>query len=239
MDTGGGLRSDADAKAPAKLENAFRAGAPHKAVIRIGTTEAGWIQNREEFDPKELTDKKTYKLTVIFTEPLLFNEPQVSSIRLPPKGNSTKCEFTFQVPEDVEKIEARISIVYKTRVLQTALLKADVVTDPADTGGQQHIETVPEAIVRAVFGLKHRRNFDGAFILNHDAGNAPGLTAIKDKYVSFFSLGELDTFVKKVDEFMTKVADYPAEYAGKLDTPATVTLLCDLAKHGRIAPGPG
>lgn len=225
----------ADAKAPAKLENALRASARHKVFIRIGTTEAGWIQNSDEFDPKELTDKKTYKLTVIFTEPLLFNEPQVSYIRLPPEGNSTKCEFTFQVPEDVEEIEARISIVYKNRVLQTALLKADVVADPADTGGQHHIEIVPEAIVRAdLSGLRHRRNFDGAFILNHDAGNAPGLTAIKDKYVSFSSLGGLDTFVEKVDEFMTKIADYPEEYAGKLDTPATVTLLCDLAKYGRI-----
>jgi hypothetical protein len=224
----------ADAKAPAKLKNALRAGAPHKAVILIGTTGAGSIQNREEFDPKELSDKKTYKLTVIFTELQLFNEPQVSSIKLPPRGNSTKCEFTFQVPEDVEKIEARISIVYKNRVLQTALLKADVVADPADTGGKHSIEIVPEAMVRGdLSGLKHRRNFDGAFILNHDTGNAPGLTAIKDKYVSFSSLGELDSFVKKVDEFMTKVADYPGEYAGKLDIPATVTLMCDLAKHGR------
>lgn len=228
----------ADAKAPAKLENALRAGAPHKAVIRIGTTEAGRIQNSEEFDPPELTDKKTYKLTVIFMEPQLFDEPRVSSIRLPPEGNSTECEFTFQAPEDVEKIEARISIVYKNRVLQTALLKADVVADPADTGGQHHIEIVPEAIVRAeLSGLKHRRNFDGAFILNHDTTNAPGLTAIKDKYVAFASLGDLDTFVKKVDEFLTQVADYPAEYAGKLNTPTTVTLLCDLAKYGQILYG--
>ena len=226
---------DLSADEPAKLENALRAAAPHKAVIRIGTAEAGWIQNREEFDPKELTDKRTYKLTVIFTEPLLFDEPQVSSIRLPPEGNSTTCEFTFEVPEDVEKIEARISIVYKNRVLQTALLKADIVADPCDTGGRHPIEIVPEAIVRAdLSGLKDRRNFDGAFILNHDTANAPGLTAIKDKYVSFFSLVEVDSFAKKVDEFMTKIADYPSEYAGKLDTPATVTLLCDLAKHGRI-----
>lgn len=226
---------NADAQAPAKLENALRAGAPHKAFILIGTTKPGRIQNREQFNPKELSDKKTYTLTVIFTEPQLFDEPQVSSIKLPPEGDSTTCEFTFHVPEEVEKIEARISIVYKNRVLQTALLKAEVVADPAETGGKHHIEIVPEAMVRAdLSGLKHRRNFDGAFILNHDSSNAPGLTAIIDKYVSFSSLGELDSFVKKVDEFMTKVADYPEEYAGKLDTPATVSLMCDLAKHGRI-----
>lgn len=226
---------DLSPDAPAKLENALRAGAPHKAFILIGKTTPGRIQNREEFNPKELSDKKTYTLTVIFTEPQLFDQPQVSSIKLPPEGDSTTCEFEFQVPEEIEKIEARISIVYKNRVLQTALLKADVVTDPAYTLGKHEIEIVPEAIVRAdLSGLKHRRNFDGAFILNHDTSNAPGLTAIKDKYVSFASLGELDSFVKKVDEFMTQVADYPADYAGKLDTPKTVTLLCDLAKYGQI-----
>lgn len=218
----------------AKLQNALRAGAQHKTVVRVGTREAGWIQNSEEFDPGELSDKKTYKLTVIFMEPQLFEEPRVSSIKLPPEGNSTECEFTFQVPEDVEKIEARISIVYKNRVLQTALLKADVVADPADTAGEHQIELVREAIRADLSGLKDRRNFDGTFILNHDTTGAPGVTAIKDKYVSFASLGQLDTFVKQVDEFMTRVADYPADYAGKLDTPATVTLLCDLAKHGQI-----
>lgn len=217
-----------------KLENAVRAGATHTAVVRIGRSEEGWLQNVEEFAPS-LPDKKTHTLIVIFTEPQLFNEPQVSSITLPPEGNSTPCEFTFWVPEDVEKIEARISIVYRNRVLQTALLMADVVAEPADTNGEHKIRIIPEAIVRADFsGLNERRNFEGAFILNHDATNAPGLTAIKDRYVSFSSLGELDAFVKQVDQFMTQVADYPAEYAGKLDTPATVSLLCDLAKHGRI-----
>lgn len=225
-------------KARAKVKNALRAGAPHQVVIGIGTNGDGWIQNSEEFNPPELSDKKTYKLTVIFMEPQLFDEPQVSSIKLPPEGNSTECEFKFQVPEVVEKIEARISIVYKNRVLQTALLKADVVADPDDTGDEHQIKVVPEAIVRAdLSGLKDRRNFDGAFILNHDTANAPGLTAIKDKYASFASLGELETFVRQVDEFMTRVADYPAQYAGKLDTPATVTLLCDLAKHGQILYG--
>ena len=226
---------DLSADKPAKVENAVRAGAAHTAFILIGPEKLGRIRNREEFNPKELSDKKTYTLTVIFTERQLFDQPQVASIKLPPEGDSTPCEFRFEVPGDVEKIEARISIVYKNRVLQTALLKADVVANPADTRGKHVIEITPEAVVKAdLSGLDHRRNFDGAFILNHDSSNAPGLTAIKDKYVSFSALGELDAFVKKVDEFMTKVADYPAEYAGKLDTPATVTLLCDLAKHGRI-----
>ena len=225
----------ADAEPPAKLRNALRAGAPHKIVIGIGIAEEGKIQNREEFNPKELSEKRTYKLTIIFMEPQLFTEPQVSSIRLPPEGNSTECEFTFHVPEDVEKIEARISIVYKNRVLQTALLKADVVAEPAVMGDEHQIEIVPEAIVRAdLSGLNDRRNFDGAFILNHSNGNEPGLTSIKDKYVSFSSLRGVNSFAEKVDEFLTKIADYPAEYAGKLDTPATVTLLSDLAKYGRI-----
>lgn len=230
------LRGDADPHtAPVKVDNAVRAGGAHKVFILIGKPKSGWIQNREEFNPRELSDKRTYKLTVIFSEPQLFDQPKVSSIKLPPKGDSTTCEFTLQVPKDVEKIEARISIVYKNRVLQTALLKADVVADPLNTNGEHVIEMVPEAIVRAdLSSLNNRRNFDGAFILNHDGTNTPGLTAIKDKYVAFSSLGQLDNLVKQVDEFMTRVADYPTEYTGKLNTPATVTLLCDLAKPGRI-----
>lgn len=218
-----------------ELTRALRVDAMHKALVRIGFPEEGWIQNTEEFKPEGLSDKETYHLMVVFTEPQLFPDPLVSFIDLPPGGNSSECEFLFRIPKNVEKIEARISIVYKNRVLQTALLKAQVVIDPLQTDDRARVEVVPEANVRADFsGLKQRRNFEGAFILNHDANHISGVTAIRDKYVAFSPLGDLDKFVAKVDEFLTKIADYPDEYTGGLKAAATVTLMSDLAMHGRM-----
>ncbi len=220
---------------PVRLRSALRANAPHELMVRIGTENQDWEQSDEKF-PAELLPpgKESYRLTVIITEPQLFDEPQISEVVLPPEGDSSECRFFFHVGENIKEIEARISILYKNRVLQTALLKAAVVFEPSETSDDFKITMTREAIVRADFsGLKERRYFDAAFILNEDSNHNHGVTAIKDQYVAFSTPEGLTEFNKQVDKFLTDISDDPNIYTGKLDNPATVKLLSNLAKHGR------
>ncbi len=221
---------------PVRLRRAVRASASHEAIVRIGEESEDWEKSDEIFKSDALPpNKESYKLTVVFTEPQLFDEPQVASIVLPPHGNSSECRFFFRVGENVNQIEARISILYKNRVLQTALLKASAASEPLEASEKNRIELTREAIVRADFsGLRDRRHFDAAFILNHDVKNIARVTAIKDEYVSFSAPGGLPGFVSQVDDFITEIADTPEDYGGTLDTPATLKLIANLAKRGRI-----
>jgi hypothetical protein len=66
-------------------------------------------------------------LNVVFSEPNHAPEPQVQTITLPPRsGPSTTCRFHFQTRGDVSEFEGRIIVLHENRVLQTALLKAEV-----------------------------------------------------------------------------------------------------------------
>lgn len=219
---------------PNRLRRVLRANAPHNIVVRIGLSSEDWEQNNERFREENLPpDRESYKLTVILTEPQLFSEAQMGTVTLPSQGNSSECQFFFHVGEKIEKIEARISILYKNRVLQTALLKAEVSTNPAEVSENFKIEITPEAIVRADFtGLKERRYFDAAFILNEDVNNNPRVTAISDQYVSFSTPEGLAEFNKQVDRFIQEVADSSKDFARKLDEPNIVKLLGNLAKYG-------
>lgn len=219
---------------PNRLRRALRANAPHEVAIRIGLNSEDWEQSSEKFREETLPpDKESYKLTVILTEPQLFTEAQMGTITLLSRGNSSECRFFFHVGEEIEKIEARISILYKNRVLQTALLKATVSTNPTKVSENFKIELNREAIVRADFnGLKERRYFDAAFILNEDINNEPRVTAIADHYVSFSTPEGMEEFNKQVDRFIQEVADSSQDLTRKLDTPKMVKLLGDLAKYG-------
>lgn len=158
---------------------------------------------------------------------------QVAYIVLPSEGNSTECRFFLNIRQEIQNFEARISILYLNRILQTCLIKAPVSTNPSGVSAENGIEVLKEVIVRSDFSeLKKRKHFDAAFVLNHTAQGKPGLTAIKDKYVSFSKPDTLDAFVNRIDTFLKTIADNPDDYAGSLENPATVRLLTNLAKYG-------
>lgn len=225
---------DAGRDGPERAVRTLRSGGRYETAIRIGMEEQGWLQNTAEFPDEVLPkDRSSVELTVVFTEPSLFTEPQVSTVVLPPDGNSSICKFPFYLREDIREIEARISILYRNRILQTAILDADVASRNSELDNDNPITLTPEVMVRAdLSGLKDRRDFDAAFILNEDLSGGPKLTAIKDSFVAFTTPVGLDDFNKQVDTFLTWIADDHENYSG-LDSPGTVELLWNLAKHGR------
>lgn len=217
-----------------RLTRALRANAPHEILVRIGPDSETWIQNDEEFKPEDITvERESHELTVVFTEPQLFNEPQVALITLPPRGASSLCSFPFHVGESIRKIEGRISIIYKNRVLQTALLRADVTAFPERESENRQISLSREVVIRADFeGLNGRRNFDAAFILNEDINNRSSFTAIRNEYVSFTDLEWLKGYTDEIDRRLRSITEFPDAFTNGLDSPATVDLMSVLAKTG-------
>ncbi|HEX7312613.1 MAG TPA: hypothetical protein VF297_01760 [Pyrinomonadaceae bacterium] len=219
------------------LERALRANAPHALAVRIGVSRDGWNAANLAFPDDRLpADEDEHELTVVFSEPtLLLSGPQTATITLPRDGDSSECKFYFHVPEGVAKVEGRIVVAHRNRVLQTALLHAPVLENPyGEARGNDQIEVLVEVVVRPGMGdLDTRRRFDVAFVLNHDSRNIPGITTLSDKYAKFDKPDDLDSFISFIDSSLTGIANNPKPYEGGLTAPANKELLRDLAEYGR------
>jgi hypothetical protein len=219
-----------------RVERALRINAPHVAVVRIGTESEGWIPADISFPDTELpANEDEHKLTVVFSEPRLLPEPQTATILLPRVGDSSECKFYFHTHEGITQVEARIIILHRNRVLQTALLRAPVIAEPSDAPDNSKVELLIEATIRpGMQDLDYRRRFDAALVLNHDAKRVPGIAAIADNHASFYSQPELDKEIRFFDGALSGIADDPEKYSGGLTAAATVELLRDFAQHGSL-----
>jgi len=221
-------------KDPQLLRRALRAHAPHAVGVRIGGRAADWVAADAPF-PDVPADRAVHELAVVFLEPHLMPEPQTATIVLPPAGHSSLCEFFLQTGDPGGRIEARITVLYENRVLQTALLRAPVVAAPAEATADCHIEVAIEAVIRpGMSGLSNRSRFDAALVLNHDAGKAAGVTKIADRRASFVAPEDLDKETKWFDDRLSEIADDPDRFKGGLEGEETVKMLRDFAIHGSL-----
>jgi hypothetical protein len=217
-----------------QLRRALRANAPHEVVVQIGKEQEGWISFSQALDESSFEQTAT-ELTVVFTEPRLVPDPQVAKILLPPgDGDSTQCKFYFHTGNEVKDIQARIIILHRNRVLQTALLRANIVSDPDEAPSDMQIQfAIPEAVVRpGMAGLEARQRFDGVILLNHDQERTPGVTKISDQAASFHSPQELGKIVEFFDKKLTEIADNKDDFEEGLKAVGTNNLLRDFAQWG-------
>jgi hypothetical protein len=201
---------------PEPLTSAFRAHAPHQIVVRVGPGDATWIAAPDAFPDEELPESdQPHRLQVVFTDLRLEREPQTGEIVLPRQGPSSEIRFALQAGNAGERIEERIIILHRNRVLQTALLRGDVVADPVAAESDAEIEIVTEVIARAhLDDLTGRSRFDAALVLNHDEKGQSRLTRIAgervdvafppvdlDEAVSLLR-GELDAFINIAEDIV-------------------------------------
>lgn len=217
------------------LRHALRANAPHAVVVRVGAENQEWVTADKDFHEPVWTNETEQELTVVFSESQLLSEPQTSTIILPHTGDSTECQFFFHVKEGITRIGARMIVLHRNRVLQTALLTAPVVADPAESAENDAITLTIEAVVRPGMGdLEGRQRFDAALVLNHDTERVPGVTKIVGQHASFNAPPDLDKEVRKFDKELTEIANYPDKFKGSLDLPATVEMLVYFARQGSL-----
>jgi hypothetical protein len=225
-----------DPTSPRRLFAGLRAAAAHAVDVFIGPREHGGLTADRPFPEAELPPSPSgHSLTVVFSEPVVAPDAQVGTLFLPPEGVSAPCRFFFRLPQGVDRIEARISVLYRNRILQTALLRAAAVADPDRRDAVSSLAVTVEAVVRpALSGLDARRPFDAALVLNHATDGSPQLTAMSGDRAELISFTPgMDAEVHWFSDKLSHIALDPEGY-DSLTADGTVRLLRTLAQHGHL-----
>ena len=218
-------------KEPRALKDFLHPSRSYRVVVFIGTPSKHSISANEAFNVESLPDKNEHELVVSFSEPQISEEPQVATITLPRIGNSSSCEFYMYVPAAVVAINARITILYRNRVLQTALLQAQVHEHPIN-GSDEKIEVVIESVIRpGMQELSSRSWFDGALILNHTTDGLAQITKAVGEDVTRVQIADLSSTIKWFDDQITEVAEKWKKFEA-LGSKKSRNLLYALAMNG-------
>ena len=204
--------------------------------VWVGPETTG-IHAEEAFPDEELPrDGRTHRLTVVFTELDGARRTTTGHVNLPPTGSGTRFRFFFRTGTG-GTFRARVIVVYKSRVLQTAVLTA-----PLDNARRSRrakpasrIRLVVEAAVRpGMAGLSGRRSFGAAIVHNHAADGTASGTVVHDRHAVPLDLGGIGPTVSQITADLSSAAMDPDAYGPTLDAEATVRLLFRLAHHGVI-----
>ncbi len=178
----------------------------------------------------------------------IFDErPQESAsteITIHSVGSSSDALF-FIRPRDAGSIKARILVVHANRVLQTAILNAEVhsrnssvesgAAGAADQEGAETgaiIQLVPEGTIRSELqDLEDRRVFDLAILTNDSLTGAPQGTLIADDKVFLQDFAEIKKIADRVGARLKEMVETPKDFRDA-DSEATAALLRNLANDG-------
>jgi hypothetical protein len=204
--------------------------------LMIGPLQAGW-QGLDEplLDAELFRDTESVSLTAWLTEPYQLPEPVSANMTLPRDGASTPCILRF-TPQRAGRFEGRVTVLHHGRVLQTAVLLADVLAaadSSAAPGGQgmPRLEKITQ--VRHNLGdVKERRYFDLAFVENHTAAGVPRTVALSRERAWIADATALIDHMGEISLSLTDVAESVSDYADGLDGESGRQLIIDLARSG-------
>ena len=238
-----------DPSEPDARRYAFRSGAVHEVVVRVGRPDDGWLAGPRDTpfpDERLPPDQDEHRLTVVFTvlafdgeRPEGAREPQVGHVVLPQDQNSSECRFTLFVPPGVAEVEARLAVLHQNRVLQTALVIGPASDGPDESVGSDEgrpgvLAVVPEVAVRASLDdLDFREPFDVSILANHTRTGLSGATVMNHDSARQVSIdGDMDRVLREIGERLTDIA-YDLKGFGKgLTSDSTADLLRTLARLG-------
>lgn len=215
---------------------ALRPNTSYAVDVRIGPPGGKWESADKEL-PMELLppSEKGHDLTVVFAEPNVSPEPQVDKLFLPPHGPTATCRFYFHTTDSLEPLAARITVLHRNRVIQTAILEARVTASrtPANAKITVRIEA---RVVPNINDLRERQTFDTALVLNHASNGQPYATGIAGEQAVMFTLDEdgLRKTIQLLNDELTNIADDPESFSKDIADKATTNLLTTLAIHGRM-----
>lgn len=178
-------RHDTEATEPPLLQQAFRAEAVHAVDVFIAPPTSNAIPASQRFPDEALSERdKEHQLLVVFTDLALRTEAQSGFIALPPTGPSSTYRFTLQTGPAGTPVRARLAVLHRQRVLQTAVLRGAVMTAPDETSADNRITLDVETMVHArIDDLDSRRPFDAALVINHTDESEDRLTFVTPERV--------------------------------------------------------
>lgn len=208
------------------LAGAFLPGEAHRIQVHFSPP-----------DPATDAPGEPVELAVVLTEPRLLEVPLAAAIRVEGPGVSTRCEFTLTTLPDTERVDARLIVLSKNRVLQTARLPTEVrpATEPP-VAKEPTDAAEPETVVRgSTESLERRRPFDAAFVVNHDDGGRARATGVTEAGARTIDLDEttIREAVQKIRRRLGEIVEQPEDF-GSLEAEGTRELLVFLAHHGRV-----
>lgn len=226
------LRRRSDGKLD-RIRDGYVFGVSVMLCVRIGTRDdADWDSTPTPFPEHELPqDRDLHTLQVVVHEPDQFDEPMLREIALPRFGPSSEAQFVF-TPRRIGAFDARISVLHRGRVLQTARLRTSVRKHPGIRGFG--IALVDETQVRHDWSdLGARRRFDLAMVLNHaDIDGTPRLTAVAERRAWATSLDGIAEPLLQLNAALSAAAHSIADHADGLDQGENPQLLVRLARIG-------
>lgn len=216
-----------DAAVPVRLlqctvgnDNVFRRGANAVGVFigpqAVGALAAGPVTDEElGFDQPDVT---SVRLTVVLVPQRPTGPPSRAELDVPRAGTSSAVEFVLSVGPEDEQVSARLIVLHRNRVLQTAVLAGPVGGEPASL---RELAVVRRDLAH----LDDRRPFDVALVANHDDTGMAALTAHCDGYTTVAALDELGPTTERLRTLLVVPS-------AKLSKEALRKLLVQLAVQG-------
>lgn len=222
--------------------DAFRTDGRYTVRVWIGPERPGSIRADVRF-PSERIDwtDDVERLTVVFTEPTYARDPQIRTIDLPRAGHSTTCDFMVDTALPLGRqappvgIRARVAILHRNRVLQTAFLAGEF-SEATPRGDDRRIRLEIEGVVRPDLNdLRGRTPFGAAMIVNETPEHEHTLVAVSSSpegstAATFRPLTDILDTMKLLSKELTKVAsrEQPPDWG----SPEVEQLFRVLATHG-------
>ena len=147
-------------------DNVLRRGS-NRVGLFVGPRERDALAAPDALDesrlPWEEENAAAFRLTVVFIPGVEDADPQQAELDLPRFGRSVDVSFELDVGDAAPEASARILVLFRNRLLQTAVLRGrvDQTAELAELAG-----LVPE-----LAGLDDRRPFDAAVFANDNGGN--------------------------------------------------------------------
>jgi hypothetical protein len=173
--------------------------------------------------PWEQEEATAFRLTVLFLPAAADAVAQEAELDLPRFGRSDDATFVLDVGAD-GTAAARILVLFRNRILQTALLTGTVGQPP------ELREVV--ALVPTLTALDDRRPFDLALFANHAGGTAQ-LTRHSDGKTQISAPGGIPAITERIAEAIGVAAIENRSLKQGLRSAAARELLVDLAVEGR------
>jgi hypothetical protein len=211
----------------------YVAGREAVVRVRIGYEDAAWNAApealREDLLPRE---HREWRLTIWLTEPDQLEKPLRRHVKLPRDGNSTTADFAF-TPRTAGTFEGRMTVLHHGRVLQTAMLVGAVrrAGEPANGDGTPRF-MLPVSVRQHIGDLDDRREFDVAFVLNHNGAGQPRAVAVSRDAAGVADLSPALTIAGNINTALGAVAHSVEDYKDGIEGTKGRDLLIRLARHG-------
>ncbi len=204
-------------------DNVLRPGA-NAVDVFIGPEEAGALLGRAVTDEQLGFDDPAVnrvRLTVVLAPLIPRGEPSRAELDVPRTGRSGNARLRWDLPE-TGRVQARLMVLHRNRVLQTALL----------TGRVGEEARLRERLVlwERLSHLDDRQPFDRTFVLNHDDDGRDAVVSHADGATTIEAMAEIDATTERIRTYLLQATQLTS--TGDAAREAARRILIDVAVEG-------